>query len=174
MIMYRDILYRRYENMVLEYLRTIRKAEPTSEEVESEMSEICHIYSLLNTGKLRSRIYKIIRKLKKVHKKIINRSSSFTEIDLWRLIQDRPFIFREFDCICYQPSMEKMNACKIRRYYGDRPKVRKYDNKCCKSCLYTEAYIQKVYNELIKFKKTRTKSGFSIYFSMRGLGTTPN
>lgn len=171
-----EFIRRRYQHMLRDHLSSLTGEEPKDEDIDKECEQLVEIYKQIREGKFKGKIQRIIGKMQSHLMKSRKQSQVPPKVklnmgqDLWKLIQELPLSFGKNDCVCYQPPSEWINPLGMRVYCRGQPWQRTQQGFCRKECPYTTDCIRVLLKALLSWKEAKTKSGFSLYKIMEGLG----
>ena len=171
-----ELIRARYEIDLKRHISLRTGEEPKEEDIVDECEQLAKFYGRLREGKFRGKIQRLLGKMQshliksRKKSKIPPKIKLSTGPDLWRLIQDLPLSFRAHDCVCYEPASEWINPLGMKIYCHGRPRRRSKEEFCRDECPYSTEFIRVLLRTLLSWKEAQTKSGFSFYRSMRGLG----
>lgn len=171
-----EFIHRRYEVKLREHLSSLNSTEPTDEDIDNECRQLVEIYTQIKEGQRKGKIQRIIGKMQshliksRKQSQVPPKTKLNMGQDLWKLIQDKPLSFGKNDCICYESASEWINPLGMKMFCSGRPYQRTRNGFCSKDCPYSTDFIRILLKTLLTWREAKTKSGFSLYKIMDGLG----
>lgn len=171
-----------FQDKVAKHLSIVLERDPLKEEVDDELEQLTIIYINITEGKLKTKFSSLLAKMQshimKSKKESQKRFKSKGKIkfpdtteQLRRISQERPLTFRKNHCICFEkPGVWKHPSGRLEKI-GGQPYMRSAgDGFCSETCPFTSEFISVFLEKLLSLRETKTKSGFSFYSAMIGIG----